>query len=262
MAKYRTADGANLYYRVRGSASDLPPMILIHGWCSNQSHWDPVIRHFVRKHRILSVDRRGMGRSTTPGTAHTAAQHASDIAAIARLVGMRGAVVVGHAGGGPVALTLTRDQPRLARATVMIDSGLYDLPRIGDPADAFGTILGNMISALQGPKGKQALKQMYTGYFSKKFDRAARDRAVADALETPLQTAVDELQMMVVSTQAIADDIKRPVLWLTAAQADQAYIRSHLQKVQFGQVVGAGHFPQLEVPGQTCAMIETFIEQL
>jgi hypothetical protein len=32
--------------------------------------------------------------------------------------------------------------------------------------------------------------------------------------------------------------------------------------VQFAEVVGSGHFPQLEVPAQTNAMIETFIAQL
>jgi hypothetical protein len=33
---------------------------------------------------MLRMDRRGMGKSTTPGTGHTPEQHAADIAALAR----------------------------------------------------------------------------------------------------------------------------------------------------------------------------------
>ena len=80
-------------------------------------------------------------------------------------------------------------------------------------------------------------------------------------MRTPLPLAIDELKVMAVSTQRIAEDIEQPVLWLTAAPADQAYIRKHLKNVQFGQVVGSGHFPQLEVPAQTNAMLETFLSQ-
>ena len=52
------------------------------------------------------------------------------------------------------------------------------------------------------------------------------------------------------------------LLWLTAALVDQAYISKCLSDVQFAQVVGSGHFPQLEVPEQTNAAISTFLTQL
>jgi pimeloyl-ACP methyl ester carboxylesterase len=241
---------------------DQPAIIMIHGWCSNLEHYAPQAKHFARKHRVLRVDRRGLGRSTTPGTGHSAKQAAADIAAIAKLEGIRRAIVIGHAGGGPVALELSRSYPRLVKASVMIDSPLYQQPKLGDPKDPFGATLGSMVDALRGPNGKRALKQMYTGYFSKKCDSAVRNQAIADALRTPLEVAVDELLIMAVSTQAIADEVRQPVLWLAAGLVDQAYIGAHLKNVQFAEVVGSGHFPQLEVPAQTNAMIETFIGQL
>ncbi|MDH3642604.1 MAG: alpha/beta hydrolase [Gammaproteobacteria bacterium] len=262
MPRFKTDDGADLYYRVHGKTTDRPPLILIHGWCSNLEHWAPLVKHFARRHRILSVDRRGLGRSSTPGTGHNVEQHAADIAAIAKSLQLRGAIAIGHAGGGPVTLELTRGYRRLVKAAVIVDSPMYPKPRVGDPKSPFGATLGSMVDALQGPNGKRALKQMYTGYFSKKCDRAVRSKAIADALRTPLPIAVDELLIMAVSTQAIADDIRQPVLWLSATAVDQNYIASHLGNVQFAQVVGSGHFPQLEVPAQTNAAIETFVEQL
>ena len=77
-----------------------------------------------------------------------------------------------------------------------------------------------------------------------------------------MATILAEIDVMAVNPQAMARQIKQPVLWLTAVLVDQAYIGKQLKNVQFAQVVGSGHFPQLEVPAQTNAAIETFLSQL
>ena len=85
-----TPDGARLHYRVQGNQrSREPTLLFVHGWCSNLEHWRLQARRFGRTHRILRLDRRGMGRSTTPGTGHSAKQHAADIAAIAEAADVR-----------------------------------------------------------------------------------------------------------------------------------------------------------------------------
>ncbi|MEM9622532.1 MAG: alpha/beta hydrolase [Pseudomonadota bacterium] len=263
MPYYTTADGARLYYRLEGQPqAQQPALLFIHGWCSNLRHWDHQARHFRRHFQVLRLDRRGLGRSTTPGTGHNAEQHAADIAAVAKAAGIKRVIAIGHAGGAPVTMALARRFPRLVKAMVIVDAAMYPKPRLDDPRSVFGAVLGPMLEALSAPGGKAALKKMYSGYFAPQCDKAVSSAAVADALQTPLPIAVQELRMMMVSTQKIADDINQPTLWLTAAPVDQQYIASHLRNVQFGQVVGAGHFPQLEVPAQTNAMLQTFIQQL
>jgi len=263
MAFLDTRDGARIHYKLQGKQKGRAPVLLfIHGWCSNMAHWVPQAGHFARTHRVLTLDRRGMGKSTTPGRGHSAKQHALDIAAVAKAAGVRRVIAIGHAGGGPATLELTRSYPRLVKAAVMIDSGMYPRARLNDPKSPFGMVLGPMADVLAGANGRAAFKQMYQGFFSSKCDKKVARQAVADAMRTPLSVAIDEIDVMAVSTQRIADDIEQPVLWLTAAGVDQAYISKHLDNVQFGQVVGSGHFPQLEVPAQTNAMIETFINQL
>jgi pimeloyl-ACP methyl ester carboxylesterase len=263
MAFLSTKDGARIHYKLQGKQIGRSPVLLfIHGWCSNLEHWAPQAKHFSRTHRVLRVDRRGLGKSTTPGTGHTAKQHAADIAAVARAAGVRRVVAIGHAGGGPCTLELTRTYPKLVKAAVMVDSGMYPKPRLNDPKSPFGMVLGPMADALRSPNGKAAFKQMYQGFFSPKCDKAVTRQAVADAMRTPMDVVIDEIDVMAVSTQRIADDIEQPVLWLTAVGVDQGYIGKHLKNVQFAQVAGSGHFPQLEVPDQTNAMIETFVKQL
>ncbi len=262
MPTYRTADGAKLFYQVKGRECGNRPLVLVHGWCSNSTHWLAQTRHFSRRHRILLVDRRGMGRSETPGIGHTAAQHAQDIAAIAKQEGIKGAIVLGHAGGGPTTLELGGSYPKLARAIVMIDSAMYPLARLDDPKNLFGSLLAGMIDELESSKGKAALRKMYRGYFSKHCDKHLVKQAVDDALRTPLPVAVAELKQMAVSTADMARKVKQPTLWLTAAGVDQAFIQEQMAQVEFGQVVGAAHFPQMEVPVQTNAMLQNFIDRV
>jgi pimeloyl-ACP methyl ester carboxylesterase len=94
-----------------------------------------------------------------------------------------------------------------------------------------------------------------------KGDRNANARAVADAAMTGEALKVAELAGLIEDTAAFADDIAQPVLWITAGQAHESFIRSHLKNVGFAQVHGASHFPHFEQPAQANAMTETFLSR-
>ncbi|MBT3831849.1 MAG: alpha/beta hydrolase [Gammaproteobacteria bacterium] len=262
MGKFTTSDGAKLNYELRGRDKGLPPLVFIHGWCSNLTHWRYQVEYFARNHKVLCIDRRGQGKSTTPGTGHNAEQHAQDIAAVVKSCGLKNVIAIGHAGGGPGTLAFLSNFPRLVKAGVMIDSGMYPLPRLNNPKSPFGMTLGSMLQSLQSSKGEAAFKTMYASYFGKKCDPKIASEAVQQAASTPMPIIQAELRGMAASTQKLAEGIAKPVLWLTATAVDQDYISKHLKKVSFAQTVGSGHFPQLEVPGQVNAMIETFCDQL
>ena len=260
---YFDNDGARLYYRVQGKqAAGAPTLLFIHGWCSNATHWREQIRYFGKRHKIISLDRRGLGKSSTPGSGHTPIQHAKDIEAIIKSLGIRKVIAIGHAGGGPVTLELTRRNPKMVKAAVMIDSGLYPNANLKTRKTPFAELLGNMHDSLSAPGGKKAFKTMYQGFFGPKCAKSIIKETVNDAMQTPLSTVIAEIDVMAVNTEGMAKEISQPVLWLTANAVDQPYIAKHVKGVQFAQVVGSGHFPQLEVPGQTNAALETFIDQL
>lgn len=259
MATLLRPDGTKLFYKLEGKDTGLPPLVFIHGWCSNHEHWHHQVWHFRRRHRILLLDRRGHGRSTTSGIGHDPAGHAADILAVTREAGLKGVIAIGHAGGGPGTLEFVRANPRLVRACIAVDALLYPLPRLRDPKSPFGFLVGGMIDALSRAGSKAVFKKTYSGYFNPQGDRAAARQAVTDAAGTPDAVKIAELEGLMVDTAAIADGIRQPVLWLTAAGADQDYLRSHLKNVAFAQVYGANHFPHFEQPAQTNAMIETFI---
>ena len=249
MPYHRTRDGARLHFRIQGSGT--PAMIFIHGWCSNLRHWDFQARRFAHDHKVLRIDRRGMGRSTSPdpGKGGTAKRHAEDIALVARKNGIRNAIVVGHAGGGPTTLEFARSYPDLVKAVVMVDAGLY-------AKRAFDKTVAEPLATEEG------FRKRYSTFFGPNCDPAVSERAIAEAVRTPSEVAIDELRNVSINTQAIGRQVKQPVLWVTANAADQAYISSVLKNVEFGQVVGSGHFVQLEVPEQLNPMIDSFLTRL
>jgi pimeloyl-ACP methyl ester carboxylesterase len=262
MGKFTTKDGATINFELRGRDKGLEPLVFIHGWCSNLTHWRYQVDYFAKSRKVLCIDRRGQGKSTSVGRGHNAEQHAQDIAAVVKSCGLKKVVVAGHAGGGPGTLAFLSQFPRLVKAGVMIDSGMYPLPRLNNPKSPFGMILGSMMDELKSKRGDAAFRAMYASYFGPKCDPQIAQQAINEAASTPMAVIQAELRGMAVSTQKIATSITKPVLWLTATSIDQAYVAKHLKHVSFAQTVGAGHFPQLEVPAQVNAMIETFCDQL
>jgi pimeloyl-ACP methyl ester carboxylesterase len=120
-----------------------------------------------------------------------------------------------------------------------------------------------MIDALSAADAPARFLALYESFFGPHADRTLVSRAIADAARTPLPVAIAELRRTIgVSTQAIARQVEQPVLFVSATAVDQNYVRSVVRDVQFGQVVGSGHFVQLEVPTQLNAMIDSFIAGL
>ena len=262
MATLQRPDGAKIFYKLVGKDTGRPPLVFVHGWCSRHELWEHQVRHFRKHHRILLLDRRGHGRSTTPGRGHDAAGHAGDIAAVTKAAGLKDVVAIGHAGGAAGTLEFVRANPRLVKAGIAVDTFLYPLPKLNDPNSPFGALLGPMVDAMNGPKARSAFRGWYTSYFDKRFDRGAVRAIVKDAAAVPDAVKLAELHGMVVDTAKIARGIRQPVLWLMAGTQDQAYIAEQFKNVAFAQVYGASHFPQYEQPAQTNAMIEAFLARL
>lgn len=252
-----TADGTRLRYRIDGRGK--PPLVFIHGWCSNLTHFDAQFAHFAPRHRVLAVDRRGQGGSQTSRGGYNAKQHAADLAAIVRHEKLSGAVVVGHAGGGPTTLTFARAHPNLARAVVLIDTHISPKTPLGPPGKR--SPLGTLVDHISGSDGESNFAAMYRSFFSAHAGEAT-ERAVSDALRVEPRVRAAELASLAVDDEGLARKLSQAVLWITVGNADEARFKSIFRDVQFGRVVGSGHFPHVEVPDQVNAMIDRFVSTL
>jgi pimeloyl-ACP methyl ester carboxylesterase len=254
MPYFTTDDGTRLHYRVAGKGR--PTLLFIHGWCSNLEHWEPQARAFTRRHRVVRVDLRGHGRSDAPAKGYTIRGFADDVAALARSLRVRSAVVVGHSMGGRVALELARRHRERFRALVLVDTPLVLAP---------AAVAGQFVEALEGPDYPAPLGEFFARFFSDASDRNLAARVVAEAMRTPQHAAAGAMRgLLAFNSAAAAKRVRQPALFVAAAQAAARWdaLRELLPQVQFARVVGAGHFLQLEAPEQFNAMLRRFVERL
>jgi pimeloyl-ACP methyl ester carboxylesterase len=99
--QFLSRDGVRLGYEEQGSGS--PPMLLVHGWSCDHTHFAPQAEHFSKRHRVILVDLRGHGASDTPDQEYTMAGFADDLAFLCEQIGVDRPVVVGHSMGGVIA---------------------------------------------------------------------------------------------------------------------------------------------------------------
>ena len=270
MPIFKTEDGAELYYKVEGNERGNPPLIFIHGWCSNLNHWESQVTYFQDTHRILRMDRRGMGKSISPGSGHTPEQHAADIAALARHAGFSNAVAIAHAGGAPAGVYFSHDYPDLVRAYIMVDSALRPEADLDNPTKQADKFYADMIEKLTAPDGETYFRNLYTSFFAPQADRALVETAVAEACRTPVEIRVKEIRLMAADTLTPAAAMQQPSLviagpWMGEAfpqAVDHEHLKSCFKNVELARAIGTGHFVQLEVPDQANAFIKNFVSRL
>jgi len=266
MTTVKRPDGAEIVYHSSGTDSTHPALVFAHGWCSNHASWEHQIRYFANQHRVIALDRRGHGESTTSGTGHDPMGHASDIAAVIEDAGLTDVIVVGHAGGCPGVMELLRTYPALVRAGVIVDAYLYPQVNANDPDSLFGAFFGNIIDGLQGPDADEKFRECYTAFFGASLNDETIRGIVDDAAQTPNAVKIAEIEGLLVDLAEIARGITQPVLWLMGSFLHEAqnreYLVANLRDVGFAEVFGSGHFPHVEQPAQVNAAIAAFIEQL
>jgi 3-oxoadipate enol-lactonase len=109
-----TGNGSSrIAYEVDGRLGCRKPwLVLIQGLGFDRSGWTPVVSLLRRRFRLVLIDNRGSGRSTTPDRAFTVADMAADVAAVLEASRIARAHVLGASLGGMVAQELAIEHPQ------------------------------------------------------------------------------------------------------------------------------------------------------
>ena len=254
MPYYTNADGARLHYTDAGKGR--PTVLFIHGWNSNLHHWEPQARSFSRRQRVIRVDRRGHGSSSAPKGGYRPREQADQIAELLRSLRLRSVVAIGHAGGAATTMELTRRHPRLVKALVLVDGA--------PPVTDGGARTRRMAEALRRDDYADQVDVAYHRFFAPTTDPRKVARWAAEAARTPQHVSVANMAgSLSTDIVATAKRIKQPVLCINATGPHSAEsVSGWLPQAEFAQVIGSGHFPQLEVPEQVNAILRNFIARL
>jgi pimeloyl-ACP methyl ester carboxylesterase len=117
------------FHYLEWGASDAPPIVLLHGGHQSAHSWDLVSLHLAQRFRVLALDQRGHGDSEwARDVSYTNHEMSLDAEAFITALGLRRPIVMGHSMGGRNAMLLTRRNPALLRALVIVDVG----PEVSD----------------------------------------------------------------------------------------------------------------------------------
>ena len=117
-----TDDGVALYVEETGSGT---PLVLVHEFAGDHRSWEPQVRHFGQRYRVITFDARGFPPSDVPSDLAAYSQHraADDIAAVLDHLEIERAHVVGLSMGSFATLHFGLRHPARARSLTIAGCG-------------------------------------------------------------------------------------------------------------------------------------------
>ena len=112
---YAEVNGINLYYEIHGAGR---PMILLHGGLMSGEMFEPILPALAERHRVITVDLQGHGRTADVDRPMDIRLMADDIAALIDHLGLDQPDIVGYSLGGGVALLTAVKYPEKVRRLV------------------------------------------------------------------------------------------------------------------------------------------------
>lgn len=115
-------DGTRLYYESTGSGF---PLLFSHEFAGDYRSWEPQVRYFARRYRVIAYNARGYPPSDVPGGvgAYSQARAMQDIAQLLESLQVPQAHVVGLSMGGYATLHFGLNYPQMARSLVVAGCG-------------------------------------------------------------------------------------------------------------------------------------------
>ena len=117
-AHYAAVDDGTLAWDQAGSG---PPVVLLHAGIADRRMWSEVVAGLRNEFRLVSVDLRGYGESSTPLAPFS---HEGDLLRFFDGIGLDSAALVGCSLGGSLALEFALDYPHRVSALALVSSGV------------------------------------------------------------------------------------------------------------------------------------------
>ena len=113
-------NGTELHYRDVGTAKDV--VLLLHAFPLHSGMWLRQIAALEKRHRVVALDYRGLGKSAVPPEAWSMSLLAQDVRALLQHLRIERAAVAGLSMGGYLAFELYRQLPGLFRGLALCDT--------------------------------------------------------------------------------------------------------------------------------------------
>jgi pimeloyl-ACP methyl ester carboxylesterase len=121
-------NGVDLYYEEAGQGT---PLVWSHEFGGDCRSWEPQVRHFARRHRVITYNHRGYPPSGVPKVAAEYSQDhlVEDLRQLLRHLGAGPVHLAGCSMGGNMARDFALAHPELTRSLIMVGAGAGSVNR-------------------------------------------------------------------------------------------------------------------------------------
>ncbi len=105
------------------SSGEGTPVLCVPGLGDTSWVWRKIVPTLSSMHRVIVMEPRGHGRSSSPPGKYTLTEMAGDIGALVARLELSRPVLIGHGLGAKAALMLAVEQPHLPGALILISTG-------------------------------------------------------------------------------------------------------------------------------------------
>jgi non-heme chloroperoxidase len=255
MTDVRADDGVKIAYTTKGTGAR--KVVFVHGWMvSSRVYTDLLERLDAEGRTFLVPDLRGSGASDRPGSGYTLERHMADVVAAADHAGAERFIVVGHSMGGQLAQLIAATHPGRVDGVLL----LTPVPASGlpIPEDAAGLF--------RSSGGNRDAQRTILNLATKQLDDAAKERLLDDAGAVAPQAVKEgfdawsrggfegKLAASTAPTLVLAtDDPFLPPALL------REKVCGPIQGARLAHLPGPGHYPQVERPAETAAIVDAFL---
>ncbi len=181
---------SRIHYDVRGAGS---PVLLIHAGIADSRMWTPQLDAFAAVHRVVRIDLRGFGQTTTGPEEFFDWE---DVAAVCGALSLSSMVVIGASMGARVAVEFALQRPDLVSGLILVAPGIFfpDEPRSASITASWNE-MGEAFEAGKPERMREIELSMWV-------DGPARS---SNRVDPELRRAVDEMNARVYELESSAE---------------------------------------------------------
>ena len=248
-------DGVPIHYAVKGKGE--PTLVFVHGWSNNMSVWDDQVTHFSEKHKVVTIDLAGFGKSGSDRSIWSMASYGEDVAAVINKLNLGQVVLIGFSMGSPVIIETANKVPEHIIGLVLVDFMQNIEAKYSDQSiSKMDSIYMDIVTAPTIENCKRLFKNKSEA-LSKKYISSVENvpkigwsesfKTIFRWLNEDCITSVKNIQVPVIAINS--DRIK------TNSKAFIKYVPSFKAKI----IPGVGHFVMWEAPEKFNQLLEESI---
>ena len=249
-----------------------PPIIFVHGFGCAHSDWDAQVSHLSPRYQTIAVDLRGHGASPGMPDDCSIEQHGADVAEVIRALTLPPAVLVGHSFGCRVIIEAALQAPDHTGAIVLVD-GSQSAPDMETTLkaafampDGIATLARRWFQEMFTEKSSPALIANIHRRIAR-LPRRTLEKVLTSLVRYDidrLDTSISSLRVPVMAIQTTYSNERRERMSMAKGQTTPYLdmLRNRVPSVRIEIIENSGHFPQIDEPEQTNALIDSFIATL